>query len=100
MKFFLTSILLWKDNNPTPRTLTFEPNKINVITGLTGTGKTSIIHIINYCLLTSKPKIPVPEINEKIEWYGIKFKINEREMCIARKRPDQYDQPSGDLYFS
>ena len=100
MKFNLISIHLWKDGNNDPRTLLFEPNKVNVITGLTGTGKTTIIHIINYCLLTSKPKIPVPEINERVEWYGIKFHINDRNIFIARKRPNAYDQPSGDLYFS
>lgn len=102
MKFYIKRLYLWKEQsvNEEPRKLEFKENKVNVITGGNGTGKTSIIHIINYCLLTSKPKIPVPNINDTIEWYGINFVINNKDFFIARKRPNQNDQPSTELYFS
>lgn len=100
MKFYIKAIHLWKANNAESRILKFEPNKINVITGGTGTGKTTIIHIINYCLLTSKPKIPSPHINDTIEWYGLNFKINDKDFFVARTKPDQYDAPTNGYYFS
>ncbi|MGQ7856603.1 DUF3732 domain-containing protein [Pedobacter sp. WC2501] len=100
MKFHVKDIYLWKSAGTDPRILHFLPNKINVITGGTGTGKTTVIHIINYCLLSSKPKIPTPFINDCIEWYGLNFKINNKDFFIARTRPDQFDEPTGGYYFS
>jgi energy-coupling factor transporter ATP-binding protein EcfA2 len=100
MKFYVKELYLWKSAGLDPRVLKFEQNKINVITGGTGTGKTTIIHIINYCLLTSKPKIPTPHINDTINWYGLNFKINDKDFFIARERPDQFDSPSNKYYFS
>lgn len=100
MKFHIKDIYLWKSAGTDPRILHFLSNKINVITGGTGTGKTTIIHIINYCLLSSKPKIPTPHINDSVEWYGLNFKINNKDFFIARTRPGQFDEPTNGYYFS
>ncbi|MGG0246770.1 hypothetical protein ABEY31_30350, partial [Bacillus mycoides] len=44
MRFCIETITLWLRNNKI-RTLKFEPNKVNVITGASGTGKSEIISI-------------------------------------------------------
>jgi DNA repair ATPase RecN len=99
MKFHITQIHLWlKDNRPN-RVLNFLPNKVNVITGNSGTGKSSIITIIDYCLLGSESKLVEEHINEHILWYGLKFSINNKEYFIARKRMEQ-GILSNDIYFS
>jgi len=100
MRFYIKEIYLWKSPLVEPRIITFQPNKINVITGGTGTGKTTIIHIINYCLMSSKPKIPTPHINDTIEWYGLNFKINNKDFFVARTRPDNFDKATNGYYFS
>jgi len=88
MKFILHEIKLWfhkKDSEP--KSYSFLPNKVNVITGDATTGKTSIWSIIDYCLLSSNVKIP-NGIYEKVSWFGIQFAINGKEISIVRKSPD------------
>lgn len=55
MKFNILKVILWlKSGNV--RELTFEPEKINLITGDSSTGKTDIINIIYYCLFDENRK--------------------------------------------
>lgn len=99
MKFHINEIRLWLKDNKTVRKLTFLPNKVNVITGLSGTGKSSIITIIDYCLLGSESKLVEEVINENILWYGLAFTVNDKDYFIARKKM-QNQIPSDDVYFS
>ena len=87
MKFRINKIKLWFKNASEPRVLEFQNNKINVITGASGTGKTSILAIIDYCLLSTNARIAETAINENIIWYGIDFNINDKNFSIARKHP-------------
>lgn len=99
MKFRINKIKLWFKNNTEPVILPFENNKVNVITGGSGTGKTSILSIIDYCLLSTNARIPEEAINENIIWYGIDFNINEKNFAIARKSPIN-NIGSKEVYFS
>jgi predicted ATP-binding protein involved in virulence len=47
MKFYIQKIVLWL-NNGKRRDIEFLPNKVNVITGDSSTGKTEILDIIDY----------------------------------------------------
>ena len=88
MKFILHEIKLWfhkKDSEP--KSYIFKPDKVNVITGDAGTGKTTIWSVIDYCLLSANVKIP-NGIYEKVSWFGIRFTINDKEISIIRKSPD------------
>lgn len=87
MKFFLHEVKLWfKDENSTPKSYDFIPNKINVVTGDATTGKTSFWSIIDYCLLSNKINI-ANKIVEKVSWFGIHLTINNKEISIVRKSP-------------
>lgn len=99
MKFRINKIQLWFKNNTEPVILPFENNKVNVITGASGTGKTSILSIIDYCLLSTNARIPEEAINENIIWYGIDFNINEKNFVIARMSPVN-NLGSKEIYFS
>lgn len=98
MKFGFDEIILWSNQNQI-RKIHFERNKVNLITGKSGMGKTSIMKIIDYCLLSSKHQIPHSIINENVSWYGIKFYINDNQFIIARKSPIG-EIASKDYYFS
>ncbi len=99
MKFHVNEIHLWLKNNQPKRILKFLPNKVNVITGKSGTGKSSVITIIDYCLLSSDAKLVEAVINENVEWYGLKFTVNEKEFFIARRKMIN-QVGSDDVYFS
>jgi len=98
MKFYFENLVLFLKNDK-KRTLTFLPDKINVITGDSNTGKTAILAIIDYCLFSSTHDISESIINENVEWYGIKISINDKRYFIARKSPSE-SNVSHDYYFS
>lgn len=84
MRFIIKQITLWLKNGSI-RKLEFEGNKVNIITGASGTGKSEIIAIIDYCLFASETKIAEEKINENVNWYGLTFEINNSTYTIARK---------------
>jgi hypothetical protein len=97
MKFTLYEIKLWFIENKT-RSFHFKPNKVNVITGDSSTGKTNLWNIIDYCLLSDKVNI-ASTINKKVSWFGITFSINGKNMSIARRTPEN-DTASSDIYYA
>jgi hypothetical protein len=84
MKFYIKKIILWLHNGKR-REIKFKPNKVNVITGDSSTGKTEILDIIDYCFFASESKISEDIVNENISWYGLLFNINGKDYTVARK---------------
>lgn len=83
MNFCINKIILWLNNGQT-RTLNFEKDKVNVITGNSKTGKTAILQIIDYCFCSSENNISKQHIGKNVAWYGINFHINNKLYTIAR----------------
>lgn len=98
MNFYFKRIILWCKNG-TRREIEFQPNKVNVITGGSGTGKTAMLQIIDYCFFASEHKISEDIINENVMWYGINFVINDNNYTIAREAP-KFKEVSNTYYFS
>jgi hypothetical protein len=98
MKYNIEKIILWLKNGK-KRELKFEPNKVNVITGDSNTGKTAILEIIDYCYFASKSTISESIINENISWYGLKININDKKYTIGRKALFE-GNVSNEYYFS
>lgn len=99
MRFYYNNIILWMKNGNI-RTLDFLPNKVNIITGGSETGKSAILAIIDYCFFANRNiKITQEFINENVDWYGINFCINDKTYTIAR-RSMANNIPSPDYYFS
>lgn len=98
MKFNIEKIILWLKNGKC-REIKFLPNKVNVITGDSNTGKTAILEIIDYCFFASTSKISESMINENVSWYGLVFNINDKKYTVARKSLNK-TIVSNDYYFS
>lgn len=98
MKLFVKMLVLWpKNHDLKPRVIPFKEDSINVITGASGTGKSTVTSIIDYCLGSHKCAIPVGLIREKCEWYGLVLKTGRGEMLVARHDPGT-SQTTGDMY--
>jgi len=87
MKFYIKKLYIWFEKGIKPRTIEFENNKVNVVTGSSSTGKSNIYAIIDYCLLSGKVNIVHPVINENAQWYGLEFFIDGKFFAVARKKP-------------
>lgn len=98
MNFYIRQIKLWFKKNVEPKIYEFEPNKINVITGDSSTGKSSILRIIDYCLLSEHPAIVEDVINQNIKWYGLAFTLNGVDYALARKNPHD-ETPAHEVFF-
>ncbi|CAN7342342.1 DUF3732 domain-containing protein [Ensifer adhaerens] len=98
MKFHIESLQLWLKSKQR-RFLTFLPNKVNVITGESHTGKTAILDIVDYCMFASEHGISESIINENVAWYGLRIHVNDKVYLLARRAPDG-KLASLDYYFS
>lgn len=98
MNFYIESLHLWLRSGQR-RSVTFLPNKVNVITGESHTGKTAILDIVDYCMFASRHRISESIINENVAWYGLRIHVNEKTYMLARRAPAG-TATSSDYYFS
>lgn len=102
MNFYVKNIQLWfrKDCSPEPNFVryNFEPDKVNVITGDSSTGKSSVLDIIDYCLLSDYPSIVEDVINENVKYYGMAYSINGHNYITVRIAP-QIERASMNMHW-
>lgn len=98
MKFIINEIRLWFNKPVEPKSIILHDNKVNIITGDSSTGKSSIMRVINYCLLSDKSKIVQDIINENVDWYSLSLNLNDKNYIIARKSPT-IETVSSEVYF-
>src|SRR6266446_8028048 len=100
MQLTILKIILWsKDETQSPRVISLEPGKINVITGESGTGKSALTWIIDYCLGSDKCSIPVGLIRDVTGWFGLHLRLANTEMIVARRNPGE-QQTTTDIYWT
>lgn len=88
MKAKIAKIILWpKRAGKKPREISFTGKGVEVITGQSQTGKSSLISIVDYCLGSGKCTIPVGEIRDATEWFGVLLTLPGAQMLIARRNP-------------
>ncbi|ACO32917.1 MULTISPECIES: DUF3732 domain-containing protein [Acidobacterium] len=99
MDFQISKIILWPKNPKHEiRTVAFERGRINVISGLSRTGKSAIVPIIDYCLGSRRCTIPTGIIRERTSWFGVVISTAEGEKLFARREPEQL-QATDDMYL-
>lgn len=96
----IKKIVLWprKAGLP-PRFVPFQLGALNVITGLSKTGKSAVIPIIDYCLAADKCSIPVHTIRDACSWFGVVFDTLQGELLLARREPGT-QKATGDMYVA
>jgi len=97
MKIQIENILIWQKSGDL-RNLELKRNSVNVITGESGKGKSSILHIIDYCLLSSDANgISKANIDDKTNWYGLRLSTSAGLITVAR--PAYHRNETDELYF-
>lgn len=99
MSFQILAVVLYGYNKKR-RVLSFNPGRLNIITGASKTGKTALIEIMDYCFGADKCSIPEGIIRQTVEWVGIHLKIAEGEAFIARKLPTGSHESSAAIYYA
>jgi hypothetical protein len=98
MYFQIIEIILWSKNpSHEPRRLRFEPGVVNVISGVSRTGKSAIIPIIDYCLGADKCTIPVNTIRDACGWFGVLVETIQGQKLFARREPE-LQKTTGDMF--
>lgn len=98
MQLQILKIILWpKRKQFAPRELPFEPGRMNVLSGISKTGKSAIIPILDYCLGSSNCTIPVNTIRDSCEWFGVLIQTSAGQKLLARQEPG--NQKSTDNAF-
>lgn len=88
MKAKISKIVLWpKHRDRKPRVIKFQMTGVEVITGQSQTGKSSLISIVDYCLGSDKCTIPVGEIRDAVDWFGVVLQFPKSELLVARRNP-------------
>lgn len=99
MKFIIKKIILWpKKEGFNYREVTFEENKVNIITGASRTGKSALIPIVDYCLGSDKCNIPVDKIRNACAWFGVLVQLENEQLLLCRREPGK-QIITGDMFL-
>lgn len=92
MSLQVKSVILYKEGKK-PRIVKFKEG-LNIVSGDPNTGKSTLIHIIDYCLGRSAFGVYAGVTRETVEWYAILLQIDDTQVFIAKP------PPSGDPQYS
>lgn len=81
----LDAIILYSQDGR-QREIRFRPGELNIITGASGTGKSSIIGILRFLLGGTSPKT-TPLISKKVAWYGLSAHAGNTRFFVGRPSP-------------
>jgi hypothetical protein len=68
------------------RDVTLKPGVVNIITGASGTGKSTLIKAIDYCLGSSKCEVPA-HVRRRSVAVGVKWTSGDAEMIVGHVIP-------------
>jgi hypothetical protein len=69
------------------RDIQFDLGKVNIITGASQKGKTSLIDIVEYCLGASECMVAAGHIRQTVDWYSVLLQFPDCQVFIARAAP-------------
>lgn len=98
MRTRLLSIVIYGPGTE-PHVINLHDSGLSVITGWSKTGKSSLISIVDYCLGASTCDVPEGPIRQLANWYGLRLRIGNQEVFIARRVPEAGMQSSSSAYL-
>lgn len=80
------------------RRLPFDTGAVNIVTGASMTGKSSLLSIIDYVLGSDECAVPAGPIRDTVAWYGLRLQLLQGEAFVARRAPSPAKNSSTDCY--
>lgn len=71
------------------RRIPLKVNGLNIITGRSSTGKSSLSEIVEYCMGRSTFNIPEGTIRDKVAWYAVIYQFSGEQVLIAKPAPEK-----------
>ena len=99
MTFQIRAIHLYSQSGER-RTLPFTLNAVNIVTGRSATGKSSIIDIIDYCLGSSGYPVAAGVIRQTVSLYAVELETRNGPVVIARAAPRGRYKTNSRLHIS
>jgi hypothetical protein len=69
------------------RDLRFRVDGLNVITGRSSTGKSTLSEIIEYCMGRSSFNVPEGVIRDKVAWFAVIYQFENEQVLVAKPTP-------------
>ena len=79
--------LIFYNRDGDTRPIKLHAGKLNVITGDSRTGKSSLINIVRFLLGAKRPHTPRGPIRDSVTWYAMRGHVGETKFFIAREAP-------------
>lgn len=73
---------------------------VNIISGAGSKGKSTVLHIIAYCLGADRCEIPVGKVRDFATWYFLALNVGNQRVVIGRRAPTGNQRVSEDAYVS
>lgn len=98
MSFIIRSVTIYSYEGE-HRTVTFKKSGLNIITGKSKTGKSSLIDIIDYCFGRGECYVAEGFIRQNVSWFAVEIENDEDVLFVARRNPGQTLTTSPDIFI-
>lgn len=99
MSIQIVGIVLYSHDGRS-RVLPLNTGAVNVITGDSKSGKSALIHIVDYCFCSDECHVPEGILRRGVSWFGLRLRLRDGEAFIARKCPARKAQSSEECYVA
>ncbi len=86
MTMQISAISLYGKNGER-RDIEFNIGEVNIITGASKKGKSSLLDIVEYCLGSSECTVAEGHIKKTVDWYAVLLQFPDTQVFIARAAP-------------
>jgi uncharacterized protein with HEPN domain len=80
------------------RDVNFKLNALNIVTGQSKTGKSTLLDIVDYCWGRNECTIAEGEIRKSVSWFAVHFDHKGEGVLIARKNPGPAGRASDEIF--
>lgn len=82
------------------RDVEFKLSSLNIVTGASKTGKSSLLDIVDYCWGRAECTVAEGEIRKSVSWYALHLDHDGEGILLARRNPGPAGRASDDTFFA